>query len=555
MEKGKPLLHWAGFLLVFVVITCMSLTARGEKEPAKAPETQHLDLIKINTLAVQGKLELPPVIFHHDKHTEALAKEKKSCDACHLMENGKLSLAYMRTKATKPSAIKDIYHTNCIGCHQQDVAAGKKSGPLDGFCRDCHNAKPTPAGQLDAWLGKTLHYRHLASKDIPADTTDKDNCGVCHHEYDQQKKKLFYAKGKEGSCRYCHLEKAKDNVKSFQQAAHEQCVLCHFDLAKKKVKENVPVQCAGCHGAAAQAEVAKRNKEVVAKLPNQELPRLKRGQPDAVLITYDVKNGEEKLAKKEGVGPVPFDHKAHEKYSDSCRVCHHASMDSCGKCHTLGGDKKGDFVTFEQSMHLKSSNYSCMGCHGTKQLDKNCAGCHRTIVETGQPEKAACKLCHLPTETQGQLAGLTKEAKTALAESMLKGRNMNPGTYSVNDIPEKVVIKELSDKYQPVELKHRDHVLALMKGMKDNKLAQYFHNDPGTTCQGCHHHSPLSKTPPTCASCHPKQVGKAGFDPREANRPGLLAAQHGQCMSCHKDMKVKPVATACIECHKEKETK
>ena len=47
---------------------------------------------------------------------------------------------------------------------------------------------------------------------------------------------------------------------------------------------------------------------------------------------------------------------------------------------------------------------------------------------------------------------MTPEAKNALAENMLKGRNMNPGTYAVNDIPEKAVIKELSDKYLAVEL-------------------------------------------------------------------------------------------------------
>ena len=553
MENQRPLLHWAGFLLVFVAISGLCLASQGEKEPVKAPEGPRPDILSIDTMAAQGKLELPPVTFSHDKHTEALAKEKKGCDTCHLTEDGKLSLAYMRTKATKPAAIKDIYHTNCIGCHQEDVAKGKESGPLDGFCRDCHNAQPNPALRLDAGLGKVLHFRHVDSKNIPAGPGDKDNCGVCHHEYDKEKKKTFYAKGKESSCRVCHLDKAKDNVESLRQAAHRQCVLCHLDLAKKGVKENVPVLCAGCHGAEALAQVAKRDKEVVAKLPNQELPRLMRGQPDAVLITYNMKPGEEKGAKALTAAPVPFDHKAHEKYSDSCRVCHHAGMDSCDKCHTLGGAKEGDFVTLEQAMHRKSSPFSCLGCHAAKQAQPNCAGCHHSIVETGQPEKAACKLCHLPSETQGQLAGLTKEAKNALAENMLKGRNLNPGTYAVNDIPEKTVIKELSDKYLPVELKHREHVLELMKGMKDSRLANYFHNDPGTMCQGCHHHSPLSKTPPTCASCHAKQVGQASFNAREANRPGLLAAQHGQCMSCHKYMAVKPAATACLECHKEKQ--
>ena len=144
MEKGKPLLHWAGFLLVMVATSLMSLQAQGEKEPVQAPGAARPDLIMIDTLAAQGKLELPPSTFSHDKHTDALAKEKKGCEVCHLTEDGKLSLAYMRTKATDPAALKDIYHANCIGCHQKDVAAGKESGPLDGFCRDCHNAKPAP---------------------------------------------------------------------------------------------------------------------------------------------------------------------------------------------------------------------------------------------------------------------------------------------------------------------------------------------------------------------------------------------------------------------------
>ena len=154
MEKGKPLLHWAGFLLVMVATSLMSLQAQGEKEPVQAPEAARPDRISIDTMAAQGKLELPPSTFSHDKHTDALAKEKKGCEVCHLTEDGKLSLAYMRTKATDPAAIKDIYHANCIGCHQKDVAAGKESGPLDGFCRDCHNAKPPQALRLDASSGQ-----------------------------------------------------------------------------------------------------------------------------------------------------------------------------------------------------------------------------------------------------------------------------------------------------------------------------------------------------------------------------------------------------------------
>jgi hypothetical protein len=107
----------------------------------------------------------------------------------------------------------------------------------------------------------------------------------------------------------------------------------------------------------------------------------------------------------------------------------------------------------------------------------------------------------------------------------------------------------LSDKYEPVEMNHRAHVLSLQKGMKGNTLAEYFHRDPGTICQGCHHNSPPAKQPPGCINCHGKE-----FAAKESNRPALQAALHGQCMSCHKDMGLaKPAATACIECHQEKQ--
>ena len=148
MVKGRPLLRWAGFLLVCVATSFFCLEAQGGEEgPVQAPESGRPDLIKIDTLAAFGKLELPPVTFFHDKHTDVLLKEKKTCEACHLVEDGKLSLTFKRKKATKPAEIKEIYHANCIGCHMDRAAAGKKSGPPDGLCRSCHNAEPPQAVQ------------------------------------------------------------------------------------------------------------------------------------------------------------------------------------------------------------------------------------------------------------------------------------------------------------------------------------------------------------------------------------------------------------------------
>ncbi len=538
------MLRWAGLLLVGAVTCLLCLEAQGDKGPGPGTAGPRADRITIDTLAAYGKLELPPVTFFHDKHTEALKKEKKDCQACHLEEKGKLSLTYKRTKATKPEDIQLIYHEGCIGCHMDMAAQGKHTGPLDGFCRACHNAAPPAGVALEAGLDKVLHYRHVASKDISV-PKNKDNCGACHHEYDQKTQKLVYAKGKESSCRYCHGQKEAGGAVSLRQASHQQCVLCHLELASKGVKENGPYTCAGCHGAAGQAVTAKNNQAAEAKLPDKQVPRLNRGQPDATLIAWGGKT--DRTAKTVRLNPVPFDHKAHETYSDSCRVCHHASFDSCGKCHTLLGAKEGGGVTFEQAMHLPTSKHSCIGCHNTKKAATTCAGCHQQMPRK-EVADASCNLCHQPLP-KGVLPvneelSLTPDQKTAVAEIMLKGRNLNPGTYPPESYPDQVVIKELSDQYEPVKFPHGKHMATLAKGTQGSRLAQYFHYEQGTLCQGCHHNSPASLKPPSCSSCHAKQ-----FDARQPARPGLQAAFHGQCMGCHQEMAVKPVATACTECH------
>jgi hypothetical protein len=247
--------------------------------------------------------------------------------------------------------------------------------------------------------------------------------------------------------------------------------------------------------------------------------------------------------------PVPFNHAGHEKYTDSCRVCHHASMDACSKCHTLGGAKEGGFVTFEQAMHRPTSQQSCTGCHAAKQAAANCAGCHNNVNQAQRPDSATCQQCHMPVP--GTVTSL--QQKFALAESMLQSRK-SAAAVAPGDGPNKVVIEELSNKFKPVEMDHQKHVTSLQNGMKDSKLASHFHGAPSSMCQGCHHNSPASKDPPNCVSCHAKVHGVAA-DTREAGRPGLQAAFHGQCMSCHKAMGVKPVATACTECHQQKQQK
>jgi hypothetical protein len=219
-------------------------------------------------------------------------------------------------------------------------------------------------------------------------------------------------------------------------------------------------------------------------------------------------------------------------------------MDACVKCHTLQGAKEGKFVKLETAMHRLEAQASCMGCHEIAQRDKRCAGCHASEARKDPQDLSACGSCHMPKPE----AATPPLDDKAVAAMMLEARRPAGATYPQADIPETVMIKPLSRQYEPVKLPHRKIVLTLANGVKDSKLAGYFHREPGTVCQGCHHHSPAAKKPPACASCHGKP-----FDERGLSKPGLMAAYHIQCMECHKQMGIeKPVATHCTGCHKEK---
>ena len=199
-------------------------------------------------------------------------------------------------------------------------------------------------------------------------------------------------------------------------------------------------------------------------------------------------------------------------------------------------------------MHLNGANSSCVGCHTAKQADPKCAGCHESMSPTRKASDATCKACHLASTVENK--ALPKDPKDAaeLAEEILADRKATVATLDEKDIPDIVTLKSLTDKYQPVEMPHRKMVQKLAANIKDNRLANYFHADPATLCQGCHHNSPLAKTPPQCGSCH-----GTPFDDRNPFRPGLMAAYHQQCMGCHDEMGIqKPANRDCIACHKEK---
>jgi DnaJ-class molecular chaperone len=123
--------------------------------------------------------------------------------------------------------------------------------------------------------------------------------------------------------------------------------------------------------------------------------------------------------------------------------------------------------------------------------------------------------------------------------------NKRVSTYSRDDIPETVTIGVLSKDYEPSKMPHGKIVETLLEKQRNSRMAATFHTNEATLCQGCHHNSPPSKTPPKCVSCH-----GVDMQPSANSLLSLKAAYHQQCITCHERMNQKPLATECADCHK-----
>lgn len=269
--------------------------------------------------------------------------------------------------------------------------------------------------------------------------------------------------------------------------------------------------------------------------------------------------------------PVTFNHVIHEKWmaktKQDCIVCHHTGdAVACTQCHTVDGSSKAHYVTLETAMHTptvrprkkQNTPSSCVSCHIKQTEQRECAGCHKTLVRNARQKDAWCNVCHVAPKdmTKAQMqAGMTNKLPEAQNERLATqvALDRKPTRYwSPLVAPYKVKIDALvqpnsfQGSYGPCLFNHRHHVASMMERIEDNKLASVFHNQSATVCITCHHNSPASATPPKCVSCHNKTL-----DWLPQARPNLMAAYHLECMSCHKDMKVvRPRNSDCATCHK-----
>jgi len=525
-----------GIILAILIIITFICLIHFNSEAGIAPARP--DIVKINLPPVPGGEQMPAVQFLHDRHTEAL-KGEKDCSACHQQNDNIYNFKFKRIKDSGPEIDMAIYHDNCIGCHQETIRSGNVAGPVAGDCRSCHNRKPKA---ISSWqpirFDKSLHYRHESSQSIKPDRmAESTNCGVCHHKYDLKNEKTEYIKGEEETCRYCHQPVKTKEAQSLKTASHSACINCHQQKIGGSQKAG-PVNCGGCHDSAEQKKI-----EIVKKVP-----RLIRNQPDLVLMASWMNTSDQDIKSvKNHLNPVAFNHQAHELKASGCMSCHHESLKRCSECHTETGDKKGGFIRLETAMHSTKTEKSCMGCHRQAQTAQNCAGCHGSMPEKKFSE-VTCDRCHAVDKAGIDTLPMSAEKKTALARETLSVTSTQPALPPDEQIPENVTIKTMVNEYEAVTFPHRRVVRKLAAGMKDDRMARFFHKEQTTMCMGCHHNSPASAQPPKCASCH----GEA-FKTSQDERPGLKGAYHGQCISCHQIMKIeKPKATDCTGCHKKR---
>lgn len=457
------------------------------------------------------ELERARVYYDHARHVDALGKD--ACKSCHrLDQKGRVAPAYMgRADLDDRDDILELYHRECMACHRQRSSDGAKSGPVT--CGECHPAGPAPKqvfGRIA--FDYVLHDRHARAY--------PDDCGACHHVYDDERRELVYQKGAESACGDCHGAWADGDNPSLRDAAHRDCVGCHLERDGRGEKTG-PFRCAGCHDPAVQAGI---------DAPDPNPPRLDRDQPDTTWI----------FAEGARARLVPFDHALHEPQVQRCSACHHQTLKACKECHRLQATEEGGGVSLEEAYHHPESEHSCVGCHRARTDKRACAGCHHGMP--APPGEAACSVCHLGPRATEDRDGWPAPVREPLAPVSLPDDGPGFPSGIVIDVLQGHITEVVPQRrYEPSRFPHRKIVAALHQETASNRLAGRFHRRVETLCAGCHHHAPADERPAPCGSCHHQQ-GHATRD-----KPDLYTAYHRQCIGCHQQMALKQ--QGCTDCH------
>ncbi len=135
------------------------------------------------------------------------------------------------------------------------------------------------------------------------------------------------------------------------------------------------------------------------------------------------------------------------------------------------------------------------------------------ILGYAQTPCKSCHVCETPTATQPCLVDCPREDFVSIRTSVVSA-------------PVRIVMDQIKGRYGALIFSHRAHAeMADMVG----------------GCASCHHHN-TSGPILQCRTCHPIRDN----DRKELGMPGLEAALHRQCISCHREWDPD---TRCQSCH------
>ncbi|WP_366945193.1 cytochrome c3 family protein [Desulfoluna sp.] len=312
-------------ILLILLCVGMRLAYTGNE---KLPERGE-DLIILDALDSFGERERPAVRFPHEKHV-ADEQGASNCLVCHeprSEEGSGIKFAFKNRDGLSREAVKDLYHSECLGCHADLEAAGQPSGPQ--ICSECHvnSSVDSPRSSHTLHFDASLHALHEDAASL--------DCQACHDS--------------SGAVQRVVAQDASHPV-SPKNSSHALCITCHLNV-RTSGETSAPLDCTGCHAN----------------------PPASASSSEDTLLSENVAHG----------GEVTFDHDLHESADIACDVCHHKEPEtSCSECHTDGASPESGGITLQVAMHTRSSERSCLGCHesmGAGVVD-DCTGCHEPFT-------------------------------------------------------------------------------------------------------------------------------------------------------------------------------
>ncbi|MFW5739553.1 MAG: sulfate respiration complex hexadecaheme cytochrome HmcA [Myxococcota bacterium] len=360
------------------------------------------------TTFVRANLEFDYGLHH--RHNEA---ENGECATCHHVydeEKGKLvyekgaesacSDCHGQQDAGRTPSLRHAAHEDCVNCHVDRAAKGKKSGPQ--LCIGCHDVQQIAAiepvknvprlerGQPDwTWIraeGATAAMVPFNHADHEKVTT---NCSSCHHQTLR-------------ACKDCHtlVGTAEGEFVTLERAYHHptsthSCVGCHQQQTEQ-------ANCAGCHhvmeqspldGSCQKCHTGPLANTAPDTLPEPSLPPVQLEQlpptsqdfPAELTLEY-MPGGDygpaklphrliverlDRIARNDGLAA-----RFHGNVETLCAGCHHHSPvgmrpPKCASCHAADNEEVRDRPGLKAAFHRQ-----CIECHQQMDIKAGCTDCH-----------------------------------------------------------------------------------------------------------------------------------------------------------------------------------